>query len=56
MDTLAGLGGRDWFRLGDRDLALHVQRTHRLRGGETLSAITDDIRRRLGDRRRASCR
>ena len=48
MDTLAGLGGPDWFRLGDRDLALHVLRTHRLRGGETLSAITDDIRRRMG--------
>lgn len=48
METLAGLGGPDWFRLGDRDLALHVLRTHRLRGGESLSAITDDVRRRLG--------
>ncbi|MBK1657714.1 2-phospho-L-lactate transferase [Paracraurococcus ruber] len=48
MDTLAGLGGADWFRLGDRDLALHVLRTHRLRMGESLSAITDDVRRRLG--------
>lgn len=48
METLAALGGADWFRLGDRDLALHVLRTHRLRGGETLSAITDDIRQRLG--------
>ena len=48
MDTLPGLGGPDWFRLGDRDLALHVLRTHRLRGGETLSAITDDIRQRMG--------
>ena len=48
MDTLGALGGPDWFRLGDRDLALHVLRTHRLRGGETLSDITDDIRRRMG--------
>jgi LPPG:FO 2-phospho-L-lactate transferase len=48
METLATLGGEDWFRLGDRDLALHVLRTHRLRQGETLSAITDDVRRRLG--------
>lgn len=48
METLSGLGGEDWFRLGDRDLALHVLRTHRLRGGETLSAVTDDVRRRLG--------
>jgi LPPG:FO 2-phospho-L-lactate transferase len=47
MDTLATLGGAEWFRLGDRDLALHVLRTHRLRAGETLSAITEDIRQRL---------
>jgi LPPG:FO 2-phospho-L-lactate transferase len=48
METLAAVGGADWFRLGDRDLALHVLRSHRLRGGETLSAITDDVRRRFG--------
>ena len=48
MQTLDALGGQDWFRLGDRDLALHVLRSHRLRAGETLSAITDDIRQRLG--------
>src|ERR1700743_719513 len=38
METLATLGGEDWFRLGDRDLAVHVQRTRRLRAGEPLSA------------------
>jgi LPPG:FO 2-phospho-L-lactate transferase len=48
MDTLAVLGGEDWFRLGDRDLAVHVERTYRLRRGETLSAITADFCRRLG--------
>lgn len=48
METLASLGGETWFRLGDRDLALHVERTRRLRGGETLSAITEDVCRRLG--------
>jgi LPPG:FO 2-phospho-L-lactate transferase len=48
METLAVLGGADWFRLGDRDLALHVLRSHRLRSGETLSAITDDLRKRFG--------
>lgn len=47
METLASLGGADWFRLGDRDLALHVLRSHRLAAGETLSAITDDVRKRL---------
>ena len=48
METLAALGGADWFRLGDRDLALHVLRSHRLRAGETLSSITDDVRQRFG--------
>src|SRR5205085_6680976 len=38
----------DWFRLGDRDLALHVERTRRLAAGETLSQVTADICRRLG--------
>ncbi len=48
METLATLGGETWFRLGDRDLATHVERTRRLRAGETLGAITDDFCRRLG--------
>jgi LPPG:FO 2-phospho-L-lactate transferase len=48
MATLATLGGADWFRLGDRDLAVHVERTRRMRLGQTLSAITADLCRRLG--------
>jgi len=48
METLATIGGDTWFRLGDRDLAVHIERTRRLRAGETLSAITDDLCRRLG--------
>src|SRR5580700_2941030 len=48
METLTALGGEDWFRLGDRDLAVHVERTSRLRRGEALSAITADFCRRLG--------
>jgi LPPG:FO 2-phospho-L-lactate transferase len=48
METIASLGGADWFRLGDRDLALHVERTRRLKAGETLSQVTRDICRRLG--------
>jgi LPPG:FO 2-phospho-L-lactate transferase len=48
METLGALGGEDWFRLGDRDLAVHVERTRRLRRGETLSEVTSDICRRLG--------
>ena len=48
METLSGLGGETWFRLGDKDLAVHVERTRRLQGGETLSAITSDFCLRLG--------
>ena len=48
MRVLEELGGETWFRLGDGDLALHVERTRRLAAGETLSAIMDDFRRRFG--------
>jgi LPPG:FO 2-phospho-L-lactate transferase len=48
MASIGVLGGEDWFRLGDRDLATHVERTRRLRGGETLSQITADFCQRLG--------
>ena len=48
MQTLEALGGETWFRLGDRDVALHVERTRRLRAGESLSAVTADLCRRLG--------
>jgi LPPG:FO 2-phospho-L-lactate transferase len=48
MAALAALGGEAWFRLGDGDLATHVERTRRLNAGETLSRITDDFCRRLG--------
>jgi LPPG:FO 2-phospho-L-lactate transferase len=34
------LGGESWFRLGDRDLGLHLVRTQALRAGESLSAVT----------------
>jgi LPPG:FO 2-phospho-L-lactate transferase len=48
METLTALGGADWFRLGDRDLAVHMERTRRMGQGESLSAITADFCRRLG--------
>jgi LPPG:FO 2-phospho-L-lactate transferase len=37
------LGGPDWFRLGDRDLGTHLERTRRLRDGQPLSQITRDF-------------
>jgi LPPG:FO 2-phospho-L-lactate transferase len=50
MDAIGRLGGETWVRLGDRDLATHIERTRRLRSGETLSAITSDFAARLGIR------
>jgi len=48
MQALAALGGEAWFQLGDKDLATHVERTRRLRQGESLSQITRDLAVRLG--------
>ena len=48
MRVLATLGGPTWFRLGDGDLALHLERTRRLAGGETLTDIMAEVARRFG--------
>ncbi|HWK66727.1 MAG TPA: 2-phospho-L-lactate transferase [Rhizobiaceae bacterium] len=48
MEALDALGGETWFRLGDRDLALHVERTRRLSSGESLTSITGSIAAHLG--------
>lgn len=48
MTALRGLGGEDWFALGDGDLALHVLRTAGLASGEPLSAVTAAFARRWG--------
>ena len=40
LDAAAAFGGDDWFRLGDRDLGLHLVRTEALRLGAPLSAVT----------------
>ena len=36
MAALEALGGETWFKLGDGDLATHVERTRRLAAGESL--------------------
>jgi LPPG:FO 2-phospho-L-lactate transferase len=48
MGWLGKLGAPTWFALGDRDLALHIQRTALLRAGHTLSEVADQFRRALG--------
>jgi LPPG:FO 2-phospho-L-lactate transferase len=48
LATVEALGGDAWFRLGDRDLGLHLVRTQALRAGEPLSAVTARLTAALG--------
>jgi LPPG:FO 2-phospho-L-lactate transferase len=48
LDQLGRLGGESWFRLGDRDLAMHVERTRRLSAGERLTTVTAALAFALG--------
>ena len=48
IETLGRLGGDDWFRLGDKDMALHVRRSGLLRDGATLTEATAEITRHMG--------
>jgi LPPG:FO 2-phospho-L-lactate transferase len=50
MDQLKRLGGEGWFNLGDRDLAMHVERTRRLAAGQSLSQVTAALTAALGIR------
>jgi LPPG:FO 2-phospho-L-lactate transferase len=40
LESVESLGGESWFRLGDRDLGLHLVRTQALRAGASLSTVT----------------
>lgn len=48
LDALGRLGGETWFRLGDLDLATHVERTRQLRRGDPLSLVTRHFCSALG--------
>ena len=50
MEALEALGGPAWFRLGDRDLAMHALRTQWLQQGETLTAFARHVAGAHGDR------
>ncbi len=43
FDNIQWLGGDTWFRIGDRDLATHIERSRRLKNGQTLSEITAEF-------------
>src|SRR5437588_9613705 len=40
LDSVSLFDGETWFRLGDRDLGLHLVRTQALRSGDALSTVT----------------
>jgi LPPG:FO 2-phospho-L-lactate transferase len=40
ISQIERLGGPAWFRLGDQDLATHLERTRRLQTGQSLSEVT----------------
>ena len=48
LSMLEAYGEEAWFKLGDKDLATHVLRTHRLRTGEDLTEVTDGLASALG--------
>ena len=48
MQQLEQLGGDSWFKLGDRDIALHLLRTQMLRAGKTLTQTTAYLTARFG--------
>ncbi len=43
IENASKLGGLDWFKLGDRDLGTHLERTRRMKAGDSLSKITRDF-------------
>lgn len=48
MAALESVGGETWFRLGDADLALHVERTRCLKAGHSLTSVTRHFAQRFG--------
>ncbi|HEX8102013.1 MAG TPA: 2-phospho-L-lactate transferase [Solirubrobacteraceae bacterium] len=52
MDALRALGADVWFNLGDRDLAIGIDRARRLAEGERLTAVLEALTVALGLRAR----
>jgi LPPG:FO 2-phospho-L-lactate transferase len=48
LEQFGKIGAPDWFRLGDRDLALHIHRTALLKSGGRLTEVNRELQRRLG--------
>jgi LPPG:FO 2-phospho-L-lactate transferase len=52
LENIRRLGGADWFRIGDQDLATHIERTRRMAAGQPLSQITREFCQAWGVRPR----
>ena len=48
LSAVRDLGGETWFNLGDKDLAMHVERTKELKAGVSLSQVTKKLSAALG--------
>ena len=48
LESAGSFGGEVWFRLGDRDIGLHLVRTHALRSGARLSEVTAHLSEHVG--------
>jgi LPPG:FO 2-phospho-L-lactate transferase len=47
MEQMEKLGHDHWFRIGDKDLALHLVRTNFLKEGKSLSWVTEWLRKKF---------
>ncbi len=48
LRTIQGLGGPDWFSLGDKDFALHLERTRRMNEGYSLTDVSLQLEKAMG--------
>lgn len=48
ISVMKEIGGESWFQLGDKDMAVHIERTNRLKKGESLSTVTLALSKSLG--------
>jgi len=52
FETLSKIGAPDWFRLGDHDLAIHLERTRLLAAGFSLTEVTHQLCNVMGVKHR----
>ena len=48
LNAINNLGGPDWFSLGDKDIALHMERTRRMNEGHSLTDVSLQLEKAMG--------